>query len=68
MASHEKKTYHVADIDGDIVYAVNIPTLEQAKAILDETYSEMGCTIIDDDELTPSMVDQINDAYEKGLI
>jgi hypothetical protein len=68
MASHKKKTYHVADIDGDIVYAVNIPTLEQAKTILDETYSGMGCTIIDDDELTPNMVDQINDAYEKGLI
>lgn len=68
MDTIEKKMYHVVDVVGDIVYAVNIPTLEQAKEILEETYSGMGCTIIGDDELTPSMVNQINDAYEKGLI
>jgi len=68
MASNEKKIYHVADVVSDIVYAVNIPTLEQATAILNETYSGMGCSIISDDQLTPGMIDQINDAYEKGLI
>lgn len=68
MANLEKKRYHVADLVGDIVYAVNIPTLEQAKAILNETYSGMGCVIINDDELTPSMINQIDDAYEKGRI
>jgi len=68
MASLKKKRYHVADLVSDIVYAVNIPTLEQATAILNETYSGMGCIIIEDDELTPSMINQIEDAYVKGLI
>lgn len=68
MASPKKKRYHVVDEVFDIVYAVNIPTLKQAKEILKETYSGIGCTIIGDDELTSSMMDQINDAHKKGLI
>jgi len=68
MASLKKKRYHVADLVSDIVYAVNIPTFKQAKAILNETYSGMGCVVINDDKLTPNMINQIDDAYEKGLI
>ena len=61
-----KKIYHVVDWADDCVIAPNIPTLKQAEQILEEVYG--GCMIIEDDQLTPGMIAQINDAIDKGRI
>lgn len=61
-----KKIYHVVDWADDCVIAPNIPTLKQAKEILDQVHG--GCMIIEDDHLTPAMIAQINDAIDKGRI
>ena len=68
----DKPFYHVVDFIDDCVYSVNIPTLEQAKEIADHghisAYPNGGLSIIQDDDLTPKMINEINDAIEKGRI
>lgn len=66
MDSPERKWWHVVDFKDDFVYAANVPTLEQAEQILDEGYG--GLMIVEDDQLTPNMHKEINEAIEKGLI
>ena len=67
-----KPFYHVVDFVDNCVYSVNIPTLEQAKEIADHghktAYPNGGLSIVQDDDLTPNMIYQINDAIDKGRI
>jgi len=68
----DKPFYHVVDFIDDCVYSVNISTLEQAKEIADHghktAYPNGGLSIIQDNDLTPNMINQINDAIDKGRI
>jgi len=67
-----KKRWHVVDFVDDCVYSVNIPTLKQAEEIADyghnTSYPNGGLSIIQDDDLTPKMINEINDAIDKGRI
>jgi len=59
----DKPVYHVVDFIDDCVYSVNIPTLEQAKEIADHghktAYPNGGLSIVQNDDLTPNMINQI---------